>query len=137
MSFCAHSNIYSTNASTVTYDRVNLQTNPYYTGGLDKATGKFTSPTSAVFSVSFFFSADNNKGSGATPAITNNLYIQKNDRNLPGGRIFSTKFSSVNGSDDDSSGKSLLLKLEKADTVSVFLTSGELHFVSFCVHKIG
>ena len=84
-----------------------------------------------MFSVSFFFSADNNDEK--TPNY-NDLYIRKNGTNLDEGRIWTNVHSSTN--DDDSSGKSLLLHLNKEEDVSVYMSRGLIHYVSFCVHSI-
>ena len=124
VSFCAFKAKFNTQSNTVTYDKITLQSNPYSTGELDIATGKFTSPTSGVFSVSFFFSADNNGGSGTETAIETDLYIQKNGDNLSDGQIFTTVFSAKESRDNDSSGKSLLIYLESTDEVS-----GNIHYV--------
>ena len=61
----------------MTFERFTQQSNPYSSVWLDITNGKLTSPTSGVFSVSFCFSADNNKGSDAGSAIENNLFREK------------------------------------------------------------
>ena len=100
------------------------------------ATGIFTSPTSGVFSLSLFFSADNNEGSTEESSIESNLYLQKNGNSLDEGRMYSSVFSAKSGKDDDSSGRTLLIGLDKGDNVSVYMVNGNIYFVSFCVHSI-
>ena len=137
VSFCAYQSSYSTDSSTVTYDEITFQHNFKKNGGMNKTTGQFISSTKGVFSVSFFFSADNIKGDKLTTAIETKLNIRKNDINLKEGDIYSTVFSSKSSFDDDSSGKSLLLYMEKEDVLSVFMNTGSIHYVTFCIHSIG
>ena len=93
---------------------------------MDVASGKFISSSSGVFLVSFYFSADNNQD------IVENRQIQKNKNNLDAGQVF-------NPEDEyglDSTGKTILVKLDIGDELSVFMTDGYIQKVSFCVSSI-
>jgi hypothetical protein len=118
------------------YDSMTIEQNNYPNGGLDKDTGIFIAPKSGVFATSFFFSADNNKGTGNENAVQATVNFQKNSENLPEGKMFSSVFSTKDSYDDDSGGKSILVKLEKDDKLSVFLTEGNLNYVAFCIHSL-
>ena len=113
-----------------------MEQNDYPNGGLVKDTGIFVVPKSGVFATSFFFSADNNKGTGNRKAVQATVHFQKNSENLPEGKMFSSVFSTKEHYDDDSGGKSILVQLEKDDQLSVFMEEGVLHFVAFCIHSL-
>ena len=120
----------------MTYTAFSVEHNDYPNGGLDKATGIFVAPKSGVFATSFFFSADNNKGSGNEDAVQATVHFQKNSENLPEGKMYSSVFSTKDGRDDDSGGKSILVQLEKDDELSVFMEEGDLYYISFCIHSL-
>ena len=64
-----------------------------------------------------------------------NSSFQKNSKDLDDGRMNSSVFSAKPHMDDDSGGKYLLVQLEKEDTLSVQLSSGNINEVTFCVQS--
>merc|ERR1711892_723218 len=117
--YCGYQNSV-TSPSTITYDSMFYSRTNQPTGGLDLATGLFTSPFTGTYTVTYSLSVTNNPGDQVQ------LYLYKNEVQIDESWHVSSYY--------DQGGRTLILHLDMGETVSLHYTSGDgdLDNIMFC-----
>merc|ERR1711935_743697 len=113
--------------STITYSSLFYSRTNQPTGGLDLATGVFTSPFPGTYTVTYSLYAGNYPGEEVY------IYLYKNEVAIVESYHFS-RYGGSSGSAWEQGGRTLILHLDMGETLSLHYTygTGELYRVMFC-----
>merc|ERR1711935_591441 len=116
-----------TSPSTITYDSMFYSRTNQPTGGLDLATGVFTSPFPGTYTVTYSLYASNDHGELVQ------LYLYKNEVQIDESEHVSY-YGGSSGVVNEQGGRTLILHLDMGETLSLHYTSGNgwLYDIMFC-----
>merc|ERR1711892_227450 len=113
--------------SNITYDSMFYSRTNQPTGGLDLATGVFTSPFPGTYTVTYSLYAWNNHDEYVF------IFLYKNEVQIDESQHYSS-YSGSSGQVRDQGGRTLILHLDMGETLSLRYTggSGDLERIMFC-----
>merc|ERR1711892_154200 len=126
---CGHRYSTSITAQTIPYDSLLYSSTNTEGGGLDIATGVFTSPWPGSYTVTWSLTADD----GYTDSLVR-IYLRQNGQKITESVHYSY-YSGPSGYVRDQGGRTLVLHLDMGDTLDLYCAdcSANIYWTTFCV----
>merc|ERR1711892_966180 len=114
---------------TIPYDSLLYSSTNTEGGGLDIATGVFTSPWPGSYTVTWSLMAGDGFGNSQVQ-----IYLRQNGQ-IIGDTVHQSHYSGPSGREDDQGGRTLVLHLGMGDTLDLYCQycSAEIYNITFCV----